>query len=197
MTEGQRISGSAGQWVGGSVSQRVGGSAGRSIGRSAGRLAAILLPLCLAAPLPILHAQGGLPIGTLVSPVVVPDLDDQPFDFATVLGRKPVVVQFWATWCSICEALMPTMRAAKAQYGDRVEFIGVNVTVNQTPARVRRYLEEHSPPFRNLYDKRGLAVRAFEAPATGFITIVGADGKVAYTGSGERQDIVAALGRIV
>jgi len=129
--------------------------------------------------------------------VVVNDVDDQPFDFATVLGKKPVVVQFWATWCTICEALMPSMRAAKARYGDRVEFIGVNVTVNQTPARVRRYLEEHDPPFRNLYDRRGAAVRAFEAPATGFIAIVGADGKIAYTGSGERQDIVAALGRVV
>lgn len=183
--------------VGGSAGRRVNGAAGQPVRRPAARLAAMLLPLCLAAPLPSLHAQGGLAIGTVVTPVVVPDLDDQPFDFATVLGKKPVVVQFWATWCSICEALMPGMRAAKAQYGDRVEFIGVNVTVNQTPARVQRYLEEHDPPFRNLYDKRGLAVRAFEAPATGFITIVGADGKVAYTGSGERQDIVAALGRVV
>jgi thiol-disulfide isomerase/thioredoxin len=144
-----------------------------------------------------LQAQGGLAVGTTVTPVVVPDLDDQPFDFATVLGKKPVVVQFWATWCPICEGLMPTMRAAKARYGDRVEFIGVNVTVNQTPARVKRYLEEHNPPYRTLYDKRGLAVRAFEAPATGFVVIVGADGKVAYTGSGERQDLVAELGKVV
>jgi len=143
------------------------------------------------------QAQGGLAIGSIVAPMVVNDLDDRPFDFATVLGKKPVVVQFWATWCSVCEALLPQMRAAAARYGDRVEFIGVNVTVNQSPARVRRYLEEHQPPFRTLYDTRGIAVRAFEAPATGFVVIVGADGKVAYAGSGERQDIAAALARVV
>lgn len=166
----------------------------RTVGSWSGVVALLVLFLL---PFGAAQGQGGLAIGTVVAPVVVNDLDDKPFDFATVLGKKPVVVQFWATWCSICEALMPSMRAAKARYGDRVEFIGVNVTVNQTPARVRRYLEEHNPPFRNLYDQRGAAVRAFEAPATGFITIVGADGKVAYTGSGERQDIVAALGRVV
>ena len=173
---------------------------GRRVGRSGGprgRRTAFLLAVLAALTAFPAHAQGGLAIGTTVAPVVVPDLDDQPFDFATVLGRKPVVVQFWATWCTICEALMPAMRAAKAQFGDRVEFIGVNVTVNQTPARVRRYLEEHNPPFRNLYDRRGAAVRAFEAPATGFIAIVGADGKIAYTGSGPRQDIAAELRKVV
>jgi len=164
----------------------------------------MVLTMFFAAPLPPLPlqpppalAQGGLAIGTTVTPMVVNDLDGVAFDFASVLGKRPVLVQFWATWCSVCEALLPQLRAAQARYGDRVEFIGVNVTVNQSPARVRRYLEEHSPPFRTLYDTRGAAVRAFEAPATGFVVIVGADGKVAYTGSGERQDLVGALGRVI
>jgi thiol-disulfide isomerase/thioredoxin len=136
-------------------------------------------------------------VGTPIEAFVVDDLDGNPFDFGTVLGKKPVVVQFWATWCGVCEELMPAMRAAQAEFGDRVEFIGVNVTVNQTPARVRRYLEEHRPPFRTLYDRRGVAVRAFEAPATGFVAVVGADGRIAYTGMGERQDIAGVLRRVV
>ena len=170
----------------------------RRTGGRAGRRAGVLLGVVLLAP-PVtgVEAQGGKAVGTVIEAVTVDDLDGNPFDFATVLGRRPVLVQFWATWCSVCEALMPAMRAARERYGDRVEFIGVNVTVNQTPARVRRYLEEHQPPFRTLYDRQGVAVRAFEAPATGFIAIVGADGKVAYTGIGERQDLVAALGRVV
>ena len=152
----------------------------------------------LMLSVPSLYSQqGGLPLGSAVAPVVVNDIDDRPFDFASVLGKKPVLVQFWATWCPICEALLPTMSAAAKKYGDRVEFIGVNVTVNQTPARVKRYIEEHRPPYRTLYDAKGAAVRAFEAPATGFVVIVDAAGKVAYTGAGDKQDLVAALDRIV
>ena len=158
-----------------------------------------LLPLFLLTAVPVIsvEAQGGKAVGTVIEAVTVNDLDGNPYDFATVLGKRPVLVQFWATWCSVCEALMPALRAAKAEFGDRVEFIGVNVTVNQSPARVRRYLEEHNPPFRTLYDTRGVVVRAFEAPATGFVAIVGADGRVAYTGIGERQDIVGVLRRVV
>lgn len=183
----------------------VGPAARRTAGQAARRRAGpgvcwwlLLFGLVVGLPsLGVAQGAGGVAIGTTIAPFSVPDLDDVPFDFGTVLGRKPVLIQFWATWCSVCEALMPAMREARARYGDRVEFIGVNVTVNQTPARVRRYLEEHSPPFRTLYDRRGVAVRAFEAPATGFIAIVGADGKVAYTGIGERQDLAAALARVV
>lgn len=174
--------------------------ADKSVRTDRARWRAVLALLGLGGLLllsPALHAQGGKAVGTVIEPVTVNDLDGNAFDFATVLGKRPVLVQFWATWCSVCEALMPAMRAAQAEFGDRVEFIGVNVTVNQSPARVRRYLEEHSPPFRTLYDTRGVAVRAFEAPATGFVAIVGADGRLAYTGIGERQDIVGVLRRVV
>lgn len=162
------------------------------------RMVALGAALVMAPPvLTLLHAQGGKPVGTVIEPFAVNDLDGAPFDFGSVLGKRPILVQFWATWCSVCEALMPTMRAAYDEFGDRVEFIGVNVTVNQTPARARRYVDEHRPPFRPLYDNRGVAVRAFEAPATGFVVIVDGDGKVAYTGIGERQDLVAVLRRVV
>ncbi|MFN2316998.1 MAG: TlpA family protein disulfide reductase [Gemmatimonadales bacterium] len=184
--------------TGGQADGRAGGPAGRRTGGQVARCAGVLLGATLLA-MPVIgaEAQGGKAVGTVIQPVTVNDLDGNAFDFATVLGKRPVLVQFWATWCSVCEALMPAMRAAHAEFGDRVEFIGVNVTVNQSPARVRRYLEEHKPPFRTLYDTRGAAVRAFEAPATGFVAIVGADGRVAYTGIGERQDLVAALRRVV
>jgi cytochrome c biogenesis protein CcmG/thiol:disulfide interchange protein DsbE len=114
-------------------------------------------------------------------------------DLGRYLGRTPVLLEFWATWCEVCEALLPTVRAAHEAYGGRVEFFGINVTVNQTPERVRRYLESHHPPFRTLYDADGVATRAYQAPTTSFIVIVDRTGKVAYTGTGEGQDLAAAL----
>jgi hypothetical protein len=91
---------------------------------------------------------------------------------------------------------LPRVRAAKDAYGDRVEFLGVNVTINQSRDRVRRYLEKHQPPFRTLYDEEGTSTRAYEAPATSYVVIVDRTGKVAYTGSGGTQDFDAVLRRI-
>src|SRR5437870_6655115 len=40
---------------------------------------------------------------------------------------KPVVVNFWASWCGPCADEAPVLQDAARRYGDRVAFIGVNV----------------------------------------------------------------------
>jgi thiol-disulfide isomerase/thioredoxin len=126
----------------------------------------------------------------------VNDLDGQPVDLGQYIGKRPVFLEFWATWCELCEQLLPKIRSAKAAYGSAVELIGINVTVNQTPARVRRYLQEHQPPFRTLYDEEGVSTRAYQVPATSYVVIVDRAGKVAYTGSGGTQDLDTPLRRV-
>lgn len=154
-----------------------------------------MLAALLAGAVPA-AAQEGLKVGARAPAVVINDLDGKPVDLAQYLGRKPYMLEFWATWCSVCEELLPKVKAAHAAYGAKVEFLGVNVTVNQTKERVRRYLQRHDPPFRTLYDEQGAAARAYDVPITSYIVIVDAQGRVAYTGSGADQDIDAALRRV-
>ena len=137
--------------------------------------------------------ETGIAVGSKAPAVVVPSLDGAPVDLASLIGRKPFLLEFWATWCEVCEALMPSVRKAHEAFGDQVEFLGVNVAVNQTPERVRKYVATNQPPFRTLYDSAGVSTRAYEAPTTSFVVIVDRAGKVAYTGTGERQDLTTAL----
>ena len=140
--------------------------------------------------------ESGISVGAAAPVVTVRDLDGKAVDLGQYIGKKPVFLEFWATWCELCEELLPRVRAAKAAYGDRVEFFGVNVTVNQSRDRVRRYLEKHKPPFRTLYDEEGTSTRAYEAPATSYVVIVDRSGKIAYTGSGGTQEFDGVLRRI-
>jgi len=140
-----------------------------------------------------LAQEAGIAVGTRAPAVTVNDLDGAPVELGRYIGRRPVLLEFWATWCEVCEALLPTVRAAHDTFGDRVEFFGVNVTVNQSPERVRKYLAERRPPFRTLYDSEGAVTRAYEAPTTSFIVIIDRAGKVAYTGVGASQDLATAL----
>jgi thiol-disulfide isomerase/thioredoxin len=155
--------------------------------------AVLLATVALAPPA---TAQEGLAVGARAPAVVIADLDGKPVDLAQYIGKKPYMLEFWATWCSVCEELLPKVKAAHASYGGTVEFLGVNVTVNQTKERVRRYLDRHAPPFRTLYDEKGVAARAYDVPITSYIVIVDAKGKVAYTGTGADQDLDAALKRV-
>jgi thiol-disulfide isomerase/thioredoxin len=156
---------------------------------------AVLLAAGLG-PLPLRAQESGIAVGAQAPVVTVPDMNGKMVDLGQYIGKKPVFLEFWATWCELCEELLPRVRAAKAAYGDRVEFIGVNVTVNQTRERVRRYLEKHQPPFKTLYDEEGASTRAYQAPATSYVVIVDRSGKVAYTGSGGTQDFDGVLSRI-
>lgn len=135
------------------------------------------------------------PSGTRAPIVEVTDLDGALVKLP-VAGR-PALIEFWATWCEVCEQLFPRVIAAKKIYGDRVDFYGVNVTVNESKSRVKRWVAEHAPPFRVLYDERGTAVRAYGAPATSYVVIVDAQGVVRYTGSGGTQALSAELAKVV
>jgi thiol-disulfide isomerase/thioredoxin len=139
----------------------------------------------------------GIALGHTPPPVTIEDLNGKPVDLARLLHGRPALLEFWATWCPICRALEPKLDQAHASYGQRVQFVAIAVAVNESPASVRRHLAQHPRPYRFLWDTNGNAVRAFEAPATSFMVVLDAKGKVVYTGVGEDQDLDAALARAV
>ncbi|MDP3909357.1 MAG: TlpA disulfide reductase family protein [Gemmatimonadales bacterium] len=135
----------------------------------------------------------GISVGATPPAVTIEDLDGNPVELGRWVGRKPVLVEFWATWCPVCEELLPRMEAAQRRFGDRVEFLVVAVAVNQNKNGIRRHLTRHPMPFTFLWDVNGNATRAFQAPATSYIVALDAGGNVVYTGIGADQDLERAL----
>jgi thioredoxin-like negative regulator of GroEL len=139
----------------------------------------------------------GLPLGATPAAAVVQDLDGNPVDLSRWVGKQPVVVEFWATWCPNCEALFPRLEAAWRPYRDRVEVLVVAVAVNQSPRSIKRHLERHPMPFTVLWDARGEAVRAFDAFTTSYVAVLDAQGRVVYTGAGSEQELAEAFRKAV
>lgn len=135
----------------------------------------------------------GIPIGKRAPAAVVRDLKGKQVDLGTYVGKNPMLIQFWATWCGNCKKLEPAILAAQKKYGSRVRFVGVAVSVNQTPERVRLYAAKHKMKLEVLYDDEGNATDAYDVPATSYIVVVNKLGKVVYTGVGGDQNIEAAL----
>ncbi len=153
--------------------------------------------LCAAVGRSASAQDEGATVGSVAPVVSVPDLSGTAMRIGSYPGKRPALIEFWATWCDVCKALLPRVRAAHAQYGDRVDFYGVNVTVNESQSRVARYVTREHPPWVTLFDAKGVAVRAFKAPATSYVVIVDRAGVIRYVGSGATQDLSSELAKVV
>ncbi|MCU0616359.1 MAG: TlpA family protein disulfide reductase [Gemmatimonadaceae bacterium] len=139
----------------------------------------------------------GIKVGAVAPGAPVELLDGKPTDLATMLAGKVTLMEFWATWCPNCKQLEPAIKAVHAKYKDRVQFLAVAVSLNQSVDRVKAYQQRFGLPFTYVYDRRGDASEAYDAPATSYVVIVDATGKVAYTGVGGTQDLDGALSRVL
>ena len=137
----------------------------------------------------------GLPIGSKPRPTTVHTLDGKAVDLSRYIGKTPVLIEFWATWCGNCRELMPTLTAAEKKFGDRVKFVVLAVAINQSPERVRKYMAAHPQKHETLYDTEGKAAAEFDAPATSYVVILDRAGRVVYTGLGGKQDLEKGLAK--
>jgi thiol-disulfide isomerase/thioredoxin len=142
---------------------------------------------------PVCAQDLGIEVGARAPAVTVHSLDGKPVDLGQYIGKRPMLIEFWATWCPNCRELMPTLLDAEKKYGKRVKFLALAVAINQSPERVRRFLAAHPLPHDTFYDTDGKAAGAFDAPATSYVVILDKTGKVVYTGLGGKQDLDAAL----
>ena len=147
----------------------------------------------LAAPLAARAQDLGIDVGATAPTVTVHALDGKAVNLANYIGKTPMLIEFWATWCPNCRELMPTLLDTEKKYGKRVKFLALAVAINQSPEKVRRWLAAHPLPHETLYDTDGKAAGAFDAPATSYVVVLDKTGKVVYTGLGGKQDLDAAI----
>ncbi|MBN2080880.1 TlpA family protein disulfide reductase [bacterium] len=86
------------------------------------------------------------------------------FGFATCNGEelatsdfagRPLLVNFWATWCAPCVKELPHFAELHEEYGDEVTVLGVSV--DQHPDYVRAFLEHNPLPYLLAWDSEDIA----------------------------------------
>ncbi len=127
----------------------------------------------------------------------LPDLRDpsRRIELAAYRGR-PVVLNFWASWCVPCRREMPHLEEVHRAQGERVVFLGVNHQDGRAPAR--DLLAQTGVTYPSGHDPEGKVASAYRLlgmPSTVFIS---PSGKIVATRTGEMsrsqlEDAIRAL----
>ncbi|MDL2323557.1 redoxin domain-containing protein [Ruminococcaceae bacterium OttesenSCG-928-A16] len=106
----------------------------------------------------------------------VQDAEGNQVLFSSLLG-KPVVLNFWASWCPPCKEEMPYFNTVHQEMGDKVTFIMVNlVGGRETLDSGKAFIEETGYTFPVYFDTSGEAATVYgisSIPATFFIDAEG------------------------
>ncbi|MBQ7845817.1 MAG: TlpA family protein disulfide reductase [Clostridia bacterium] len=113
------------------------------------------------------------------------DVEGNAVSLSSMQG-KPVVVNFWASWCGPCKSEMPDFQKAYEQHGEAVHFMIVNMTdgMQETKEKAKAYVDKQGFTFPVYYDTDMDAAMTYgvsSIPATYFVA---ADGSLIARANG-------------
>lgn len=121
-------------------------------------------------------------IGQRAPAATLPLLDGGQVALGDVLGKKPVYLKFWATWCVPCREQMPHFAAAYRKHGEQIAMYAVDLGVNDPIETVRAFQHEHALPMPIAIDADGALAERFHVAVTPLHILIDRSGVVRYVG---------------
>jgi thiol-disulfide isomerase/thioredoxin len=116
-------------------------------------------------------------IGQFVPDVTFVGADGKEVALSSYRGR-PLLIDFWATWCAPCLAALPSLNRIYAEFkGKGLEVISLDQ--DRDPARATNYLAQHHYEWKNSHDGARLAA-ALQSDGVPLAMLVDANGKIVY-----------------
>lgn len=100
---------------------------------------------------------------------------------------KPLVLNFWASWCGPCHDEAPVLTSLQAQYGDKIDFYAVNVTKGDGMGGVRGFVKQYGISFPILLDTDGKAAELYRLRVVPSTFLIDTNGQI--------REVVHVVGR--
>jgi cytochrome c biogenesis protein CcmG/thiol:disulfide interchange protein DsbE len=128
------------------------------------------------------------------SPTALPTVSNDQFKgMLRDLEGTVVVVNIWASWCGPCIKEAPGLAQLAKQYANRVQFLGVDIEDQLTPARA--FIRRYGWTYPSVGDPQGEIKRGYGFMGQPDTIVYDAGGKRVWAGAGavEASDLQAAI----
>ncbi len=133
---------------------------------------------------PVPQTLTELPDKPLAPAFSLHDLDGKTHQLSDYLG-KPVIVNFWATWCPPCREEMPSMQRAWNLIQDEAVMLAINVGENED--KVFPFLGLYPVDFPILFDSDSSVLKAWPVQGLPTTFVVDPQGRIVYRAIGGRN----------
>lgn len=106
-------------------------------------------------------------------------LEKETFTVQQWKGDKPIVINFWASWCGPCRIETPDLIDLHKQFGDEVVFYGVNLTLGDNMDDVEAFVQEYNVTYPILLDITGDVSKEYFIQAVPTTYLIDRNGVVA------------------
>lgn len=131
----------------------------------------------------VIEFKPGMPIK---EGVAAPDFTGELMDGTSItlseLQGKPVIINFWATWCGPCVKEMPAFERLKDDFGDKIGIIAVNC--GDDAGTVKDFVEENGYTFPVVLDEEYSISMLYPTNSIPYTVVVDAEGKVTHISTG-------------
>ena len=131
----------------------------------------------------VIEFKPGMPIK---EGVAAPDFTGELMDGTSItlseLQGKPVIINFWATWCGPCVKEMPAFERLKDDFGDKIGIIAVNC--GDDAETVKDFVEENGYTFPVVLDEEYSISMMYPTNSIPYTVVLDAEGKVTHISTG-------------
>ncbi len=99
--------------------------------------------------------------------LVVNDVQGDKIDLLAMSKEEPVLLYFWATWCSVCSTVSPSVDFMSAHY----PVLSIAIS-SGNESRIKHYIESKGYDFKVINDQQGVISKAWGVSQTPTIFII-------------------------
>lgn len=115
-----------------------------------------------------------------------PDFTAELIDGSTVtlsdFKGKPVIINFWATWCGPCVKEMPAFERLKENYGDEIGILAVNC--GEDADTIKDFADANGYTFPIVLDEEYQVSMLYPTNSIPYTVVIDGNGKVTHVSSG-------------